>query len=296
MVDAWIELCVHSDAYRTFRSLRVHKLRGSDFLPGAHAIVLSSEGMRVLPRLEAQVRPVDDVSDSDSVVTSGHPDLDAQLSGGLDEASVTLVVGPTGSGKTTLGLRFLTACSSEAPGLCFSFFESPGRLLQKSRILGIDLKPLVDSGALRFRWQLATEGQLDQMANDIICDVEARGVRRVLLDGFNGFAQAAFFKDRLGPYFSALTHSLRLRGCTTLVTYETAQMLRDTGVVQVEAVSAIADNIILLRQFDPGAGRRSCRSLTVIKTRDRGFDPAAMEFTIGQGGIQFATDAPAESG
>ena len=61
-------------------------------------------------------------------VSSGVDRLDTMLGGGLPAASTTLIMGPSGVGKTTLGLQFLSRCSEAEPGLLFGFYETPARI------------------------------------------------------------------------------------------------------------------------------------------------------------------------
>ena len=61
-------------------------------------------------------------------MSSGVDRLDTMLGGGLPTASTTMVMGPSGVGKTTLGLQFLSQCSEAEPGLLFGFYETPARI------------------------------------------------------------------------------------------------------------------------------------------------------------------------
>jgi circadian clock protein KaiC len=54
-------------------------------------------------------------------LTTGIGQLDAMLRGGLPVASTTMMMGPSGTGKTTTGLHFLSGSSAEQPGLIFGF-------------------------------------------------------------------------------------------------------------------------------------------------------------------------------
>src|SRR3546814_12323438 len=72
-------------------------------------------------------------------ISSGCADLDRLTGGGLPLGSVTLTVGPSGGGKTTLGLHFLSRSTVDEPGLHFGFFETPERLHLKAKALTIDL-------------------------------------------------------------------------------------------------------------------------------------------------------------
>ncbi len=92
------------------RELEVRKFRGSGFLRGRHSVRITDDGIRVFPRIEARLRlPSRRDHVEGAPLTTGSPSLDAMLGGGLPHHSTTLVGGPSGIGKTTLGLQFLGA-------------------------------------------------------------------------------------------------------------------------------------------------------------------------------------------
>ena len=51
----------------------------------------------------------------------------------LPVASTTMVMGPSGTGKTTMGLHFLSRSSEAEPGLMFGFYETPARMQRQGR-------------------------------------------------------------------------------------------------------------------------------------------------------------------
>jgi circadian clock protein KaiC len=79
----------------------------------------------------------------------GIPGLDSMLQGGLLRGSTTLALGPAGSGKTLLGLHFLTAGARNGePGLHFGFYETPARLASKASNIGLNLDQHLDRGVI----------------------------------------------------------------------------------------------------------------------------------------------------
>src|SRR5919107_4980172 len=112
MVDGIVELTDVRFGSRTERGLFVNKLRGSDYLPGRHPFRITEEGLVVYPRVEAAFRVTTrpDAARSGRLST-GVEGLDAMLGGGLPEATVTGVLGPSGIGKTTLGLHYVCGSS-----------------------------------------------------------------------------------------------------------------------------------------------------------------------------------------
>lgn len=61
-----------------------------------------------------------------NTLSTGVPDLDAVLGGGLPEYSFNILAGPPGSGKTTLAHQIMFAnASSERPALYFTILGEP---------------------------------------------------------------------------------------------------------------------------------------------------------------------------
>ena len=60
--------------------------------------------------------------------------MDDLLKGGIERGTVTIIAGPTGVGKTTMGMQFVraAACRGER-GLVYTFEENPQTLLDRCR-------------------------------------------------------------------------------------------------------------------------------------------------------------------
>lgn len=290
MVDGWIEVGRQSGNSRTSRFAEVHKLRGSDFLPGRHRLKISTSGVQVLPRLESWLGQVPRVPNDLPRKTSGVDELDRMLGGGLAAGSTTLVWGPTGIGKTTLGLHFVSHATADEPGLVFTFYESPEVIVELARQRGIDLASAVESGALHMLWHPPTEHDLDELAYSLLEHVRTHRVRRLFLDGLDAFEQVAVEPGRLPRFLAALNYELRLLGCTSVYSSEMSDIFGSDLHLLAGNRSAIAQNIILLRYAQAGARLR--RTLTVLKVRQGGFDHRAHEFHIGDRGVRI--DRPAD--
>ena len=106
MVDGVVELTDARYESRTERGLFVNKLRGSDFLPGRHPFRITAEGLVVYPRIEAAFRVTSRPDEARTGrLPTGVEGVDAMLGGGgFPEGTVTGVLGPSGVGKTRMGL------------------------------------------------------------------------------------------------------------------------------------------------------------------------------------------------
>lgn len=139
MVDGWLQLGSDEHEFRTYRYLQVRKFRGSDFISGRHMTSITSDGLRVFPRLEAVAGEQESAPMRDQRLSTGVTGLDRIICGGIPYSSTTLLVGPTGVGKTTLGLTFICQSSEEEPGLVFGFYEDAHRLRRRASSLGLGL-------------------------------------------------------------------------------------------------------------------------------------------------------------
>ncbi|MBV9392350.1 MAG: circadian clock protein KaiC, partial [Verrucomicrobia bacterium] len=128
------------------RQLTVRKIRGSDFLGGPHDYVIETGGIKVFPRIATRGRPRDFAREP---VTSGVEGLDALLGGGLDRGTSNLLMGPSGTGKSSLAITYayVSLMRGERVAL-FIFDENLDLYLAKATSFGIDLRPFVVSELL----------------------------------------------------------------------------------------------------------------------------------------------------
>src|SRR6185312_16265528 len=112
MVDGMIRLEDTLFQQRSERTLQVAKFRGSDFLDGRHPFRITSRGLEIFPRVETAFA-VPSVRDEyfPRRQSTGVATLDAILGGGLLAQTSNGLYGPTGIGKTTLGLQYIAQSS-----------------------------------------------------------------------------------------------------------------------------------------------------------------------------------------
>src|SRR3984893_1657071 len=291
MVDGLIELQSSLHGRRAERELQEHKLRGSWFMGGQHSYRTAAPGVSVCPRIEAllETPSVWDRADG-PVVSFGIAGVDKMLGGGIDTHSVTVVLGPSGSGKTTAGLQFLCGGPADEPAMWFGFHENPLALTVKADALKLPLGARGD--AISLLWRPQTEAILDEVATELLTAIKARGVKRLVIDGIDGFSKLTDEKRRIGSFLSALCNELRALGVATLATAETDHAGITPGQplagVNQTGLSAVAENIIALHL----AALRSetWRLMTVLKARDRRTDMRMRRFEIVEGGIVLDTD------
>lgn len=284
MVDGVIEMGEEAFGSRTVRRIRLRKTRGSGSLPGAHEFEITENGIDVYPRLES-VLSCASVVDFDALVpvSSGIASLDTQIGGGLVGSSVTLVTGPSGAGKTSIGMHFLSKSTPDEPGLFFGFYESPQRLRVKAAAFGLDFKAMESSGALHVAWNPTTPGLIDKLGYQLLKIVEQKQIKRVFIDSLSGMGRVAADKSRTPDLLAALMAELRTRGVTVLTSWETQTLLGSDIDAPAPELSGIVDNLLLIRFVRKGSELK--RELSILKVRDSSYDPSFLEVVIGNFGI-----------
>ena len=280
VADGIVELSRRRLGNRDERFLRVYKLRGSRYLEGAHAFRITDAGLDVYPRLVSPQIPegYEPVSER---ISTGVEGLDAMLDGGFWRGTTTLLAGPSGAGKTTIGLQFaLEGARRGEPTLYMNFQENPTQLVRTIRGLGFDLEEAQAQG-LDLVYASPVELQIDSIIVDMFRRIEQRGVRRLVLDAVGDLASAATDTQRLHDYLYALVQHFAVRTITSVLNLETMGNTIGGGGVQ-NAISYLSDNVLLLTVEGE---TRTRRALRVLKTRGSAHDTRVREVEITAGGL-----------
>jgi circadian clock protein KaiC len=142
-------------------------------------------------------------------------------------------------------------------------------------------------------WQPALRYGLDALAERLLDDVRKRKVKRVVIDGIDGFRQSAAYPERTIRFATALSHELRALDVTVMITEETQKLFGPEVEVRIQGLSALVDNIILLEYMDVGSELK--RLLSVVKQRGSGYDACVRELSITGRGIELAADSTSAS-
>ncbi|PSC05144.1 serine/threonine protein phosphatase [Alsobacter soli] len=292
MVDGLVELQSSTYGRQSERELQIHKFRGGAMIRGLHSYVICDNGIEVYPRTEALYAKPSRAETADGpTVSIGIPVLDGMMGGGPSVHSTTLLLGPAGIGKSTVGLQFLG--HTDEPGLYFSFNESPQSVLVKAKGLKLPVAQRIKDGQVRVHWQPVTEAVVDAVCDRLLRTVEQNGIRRLFIDGVDGFAKLSTDTTRIGPLLTALSNELRARSVTTLSTAE----MDLAGIVPgqplagmaVRDMSPVADNIIVMRYV--GAHSHLHRLVAALKVREGRTSMEFRRFRLEPGGLHIEADA-----
>jgi circadian clock protein KaiC len=259
------------------RRLQVLKMRAHTFREGLHDFMIRRGGLQVFPRLIAAEHAG---GFPPGVMPSGINGLDALLAGGLVRGTSALIMGAAGTGKSSVAASFaIRAAQRGEHATLFLFEETPTTLLTRMTAIGMDPRPLVESGRLHIRQIDPAQISPGEFVHDVRREVEEAGTRVVVVDSLNGYLNAMSAERLLLLQLHELLTFLGRRGVTTLLVLTQSGLVGDT-TAPVDA-SYIADAVVLLRYFEAVGEVR--KAISVIKQRTGEHEPTIRELRIHAG-------------
>jgi len=258
------------------RRLRVLKMRGVKFYEGYHDYIIATGGVRIFPRLVAAQHRGDLPHKS---VSSGIKELDTLFGGGLDRGTTTLILGPAGTGKSSLALQNVEAALKRGErAMVYTFDETLGIMLARTKGLGMDLEKYIRSGLLTVQQIDPAELSPGEFAVRVQRGVEA-GARVVVIDSLNGYLNAMPGEKYLNNQLHELCSYLNQQGVVTIL------VLAQYGLVSAAEspvdLSYLADTVAHLRFFEVEGHVR--QALAVIKKRSGPHEKTIREFMLERG-------------
>jgi circadian clock protein KaiC len=260
------------------RRLRVVKYRGVKFRGGYHDYVIHTGGIRVFPRLVAAEHRQFSTRER---LPSGLSSLDTLLGGGIEEGTSTLIVGASGTGKSTLSAQF--ACTAAERGqnvALFIFDESPQTLLTRCADLGIDLTRHIATNHITLQQIDPAEMTPGEFTHSIRQSVEDRKARIVVIDSLNGYLNAMPEERYLTIHLHELLMYLGQQGVATILIGAHQGLIGSQMHTPVDA-SYLADAVILIRYFEARGQIR--QAISVMKKRGSQHERTIREFGMDNG-------------
>ena len=264
------------DYGKSRRRLRVSKMRGVQFREGYHDYAIVTGGLRIFPRLVAAEHHLEFRREP---VSSGVAELDELLGGGLDRGTTTLLIGPAGSGKSSVAVQYVAEAAKHGErSTVFAFDETLGIMTARAEALGLPLKKQIKSGAVTARQIDPAEISPGEFAWTVAKSVEA-GCKLIVIDSLNGYLNAMPGEKYLNNQLHELTSYLNQQGVITILV-----MAQHGMVTALEApvdLSYLCDTVINTRYFE--AAGEVKKSMAVIKKRSGSHERTIREFTLDGG-------------
>jgi len=279
-----ISLDHRSPAYgQSQRQLQVVKFRGSNFRSGFHDFAIRQGGLEVFPRLTASEHRRDFER---TPITSGVPALDDLLGGGVDRGTSTLLVGPPGSGKSTVAVQYAAAAAARGNhAAIFAFDESRSILLTRSKGLGLRVQEGRGPGEILIRQIDPAEIAPGEFAQLVRESVQRDGARVVVIDSLNGYLNAMPEDQFLTAQLHELLSFLNNEGVATFLVVAQSGLMGGNMRAPVDA-SYLADAVIMLRMYEHMGKVK--KAISVLKKRSGSHEEAIRQIWFDAGGIHLS--------
>lgn len=263
------------------RRIEVSKMRGVPIADGYHDMAIrEGQGVVVFPRIV----PGSVVEETKpELIKSGVAMLDDMFGGGQESGTITLVIGQSGTGKSTMASLYSTAALERGESVAlFLFEERLETFFRRSEGLGMNLRPFHESGKLvirDFNPNDISPGEFAQIVQGI---VSAEKCRVVVIDSFTGYLNSLPNREKAVRDIQSLLKYLARAGVLTMLIVAQHGLLGQNVAIDVD-VSFLGDTVLLLRIAEHDGRLR--RNITVVKKRHGPHDLDVHELFIKSSGI-----------
>lgn len=262
------------------RRLWIVKIRGRTYAGGFHDFAMRKEGLEVFPRLVAAEHRAE--AHQPEVLSSGIASLDTLLGGGLMTGGSTLLVGPAGTGKSSIAMQFAVhAAERGGNASIFIFDERPETAIARALGLHMNVQGHLDDGRLRIQQLDPAELTAGQFAHIVRAEVESHNVSVLVIDSLNGYLEAMPDQRFLLAQMHELLMYLGQRGVATFFVMGQSGVVGDT--LSPADASYLTDNMLLFRFFEAQGEVR--KAISVVKKRGGAHEIAIRELKFGPDGI-----------
>lgn len=278
----WLTQCIERNA--SVRRVQVTKMRACATMAGLHTFVISSDGIRVfprvLPRAERRAHPARAERSS-----TGIEGLDAMMRGGIPAGESALFVGPSGSGKSLFARHFIAAGAQAGErGIIAVFEEHPGEYLARAEAFGPKLAGFIEQGIVEVMYLRSLDLTVDETLAAVRGVVERTKARRLAIDSLSGFelALAPSHRDDIRESIFRTITALTGLGVTVLMTVDLVQSFVELAL-SPHITEFLADVLVLQRYVELEG--KLAKVLAVVKMRSSEHDVAVRRYAIGPSGV-----------
>jgi len=279
VADGLFWLSQDVDRNSIVRKLQIMKLRGQGSVPGKHTFRITDDGIRAYSRtlgLISRKRKMPSVKR----LSTGIPELDQMMGGGIPEGDSFLVSGSSGTGKSLLATQFIAEGLRQGqPGIVAIFEESTDEYAERANSFGLNLQPAVKDGSLRLMYLRPLDLSVDETVHDIIEAIRKTGAKRLVIDSLAGFemALAPAFRTDFRESLYRMIFSLTGMGITILSTLEMEESFKELRF-STFLISFLTDDIMRLRYVEIDGQLR--KILMVVKMRGGDHSKDIREYEI----------------
>ena len=266
------------------RRLRISKFRGQSYRGGYHDFVIVPGGLRVFPRLVASEH---NRGQERGLLKSGNAEIDSLMGGGIHYGTSVVLLGPAGTGKSTLALQYARAAAARGEkASIFTFDERLETILERTAGLRMDISKDVESGLITIQPIDPAELSPGEFAHRVRTAAEGThgkpGAKIIIIDSLNGYIYAMPEERFLIPQLHELLTYLGHKGVVTFLLIAQHGLV---GAMQSPIdTTYLADAVVLFRYFEAMGQMR--QAIAVVKKRSGNHERTIRELTLSVGGIR----------
>jgi len=263
----------------TTRRIRVVKYRGSSYSSNEHPFIFKN-GLRVIPLSSVLLAR----APLPQHMTTGSGELDAMLNGGYMRSASIIIAGQSGTGKTTAACMFAKcACARREKVLFVSYEESQEEILTNMLSPGIDLKPAVKAGTLRFMNIMPESRAADEHLVNTIDAIEEFQPEHVVLDAISackrmGTTQTAF------EFVTRIINACKARGITLMLVNQFDRSEGSSGDISGIGISSLIDTTVLMQY--KRTEKETRRIIEIVKSRGSMHSNEIRDYFISERGLE----------
>ena len=288
MVDCVVRLDQRVVGQVATRRLRVLKYRGSGFLMNEFPYLITAGGVVLMPVVNPELTH----GGTTVRFATGIVGFDDLLGGGLRSGTGTLIVGASGTGKTTLACSIAkAACAAGARVLYLTLEEGATSLIETMRSPGIDLQVLIDQDKLRLLAGMPESMGAEHHLWRLFRAMEAFQPNHIVIDTISAC-------ERMGGEAVAFDFLLRIlslckeRGISCLCLDQSSPE-HSVREISGSGLASLVDTLIVLEQDWPDQAHR--RQLLIVKMRGSRHSPVRHSWRITDEGIRIDRTASASA-
>jgi circadian clock protein KaiC len=219
-------------------------------------------------------------------VKTGIDELDEMLGGGFMKGDAVMLLGNTGTGKTTLALQYLVNGITRfgEHGIYVTFEQLPDQLYRDAKNFNWDLRKLEEENRFRLICTspnlLLQHGKGEHILDEAIKEIQPT---RIVIDSLSHI-EMFIEKSALRKEAYRLVMHLKTRGLSSLLISETQEMIGGSSSVAEAGFAFMIDCIVLLKLVEIESCIR--KAIVILKMRGSNHDKKLREFEITSQGIK----------
>ena len=284
VADGLLWLTQNVERNSVVRKLQVIKLRGQGSVPGLHTIRITGDGLQAFSRTLG-LGGKKTVPLSRERLSTGIPELDKMMGGGILEGDSVLVAGPSGTGKSAIATHFLAeGLRHGEAGIAAVFEERPRGYMARANSFGLDLETPQKKGQLEMLYLRPLDLSVDETMQEILDAVKRLNAKRLVIDSLVGFEMALApgfredFRESLYRMIAALTGA----GVTILTTVEIEDSFNSFEFSHY-SISFLTDDIIRMRYVEIDSQLR--KVMVIVKMRGGNHSKDIREYIVTDKGV-----------